>query len=428
MIFHLKSYPDALRQLFVSISPDETNKAFEQALLSIQKNFSLSGYRKGKVPLELIAQSNPPELSNLITNILTEQALTESKANEQGLYGQARFNAMSGLSRDKEFLFSLVFEIYPTLTKEPNFAKEEFSYEACEIDQAFMEETMARQIGLFDTTTGIIKSGDLVKVAILNEDYSGEKKEANFDTDKLALFIGKKTDEQLEIEFDDLTGYLPEFLGKTTSPLKVKIIEISRPKIWSKVSEADITERTPFKTKAEYLTATQEQFDSVAAQYNKSQKAQAITKTLESKIQIEMPKSLWLNNLRDLSVKIAEKEVIQAEIALKDLPKNEEIQKKFSSLPVDSVEGLAFVIWLDKFSQQEKLTLNSQELEVIYHRHAQHQRMNVADFKKRLSYDDKEHIYAEAIREQAMTLLIDRATFTITSTIPLSEVLKKNHK
>jgi len=426
MIFHLKSYPDALHQLFVSSNPEETNKAFEKALLSVQKTFSLPGYRKGKVPLDIIANSNPPQLTSLISNILIELALEDAKVSENGLYGQPRFNAMSGLSRDKEFLFSLVYENYPVITNQPDLSKEKFSYEACELDQDFMEKTMAKQIGVFEISTEAIGNSDLVKATILNEEYSGDKKEANFDTEKLELLISHKTNDIIEINFDDLSGYLPEFLGKLNNPLKIEITEVLKPKSWKNVQESDITDKTPFKSKEEYYKSTKEHFNKVVDQYNKSQKAKAVTKTLESKITVEIPKSLWLNNLRELAIKIAEKEIIHAKIALNTLSSNKEIQEKFSKLPIESVEGLAFIIWLDEYSQKEKITMDYQELEFIYYRHAQNKKISLEEFKKRISTEEKESIHAEAIREKAMTQIIDRAKFTVSSSISLSEAIKKS--
>ncbi len=424
MTTHLKTYPDALRQLFVSCSVEETNSAFEQALTMLQKNFSLAGYRKGKVPTDIIAKSNPPELMNIVSDILTQQAMTEH-LKDQSLYGQPRFNPIGGLSRDKEFMFSLVYEIYPTITKDVKVSSLKLSYEGCEIDQKFVEDTMCRQINLLDTVTGEVQDFDIVKVEILNSDYKGDKKEATFDSAKLSLLSGKKSDETFNIAFDDLTGYLPEFLGKVSDPLEVKIVEIQRSKEWSKVTDAEVAEKTPFKTKDEYKKQSEAQFESFANQYNSTKKAEALSNTVGAKLKIELPKSLWLNNIRDLVVKTAETEVLKEEIALDSLSSHKEILNKFSRLPIDSIEGLAFVVWLENIAESQKLTVDEQELEYHYYRYAQSNRIPMQDFKKHISNEERVSIRSEAIREKAMTHLLETLEFEVSNTIPLSEAVKK---
>lgn len=425
MNFYLKTYPDALRQLFVSTTPAETNEIFDTAVLKIQKNFSLQGYRKGKVPTDIIVKTNPPELMNIVSELMMDKALVYLQELNTSFYGQPRFNPLNGLSRDKEFSFSLVFEVYPILHKTPDL-KTTIEFESCEIEQSFLEETLCRQIGLVENVSGTIKDTDLVQVIVLNTDYSGEKKEAAFDASKLSVLVGKNTGDTLDIAFDDLSGYLPEFLGKVSNPLKVEIKELSRAKQWSTVTDEEIAERTPFKTKAEYLETTQKQLEDLSESYNNSQKATAISNQLSSQIEVEIPKSLWLTNLRDQTLKTAEQDIIKEEISLNTLEKQTSFIDKFSKLPTEARQGIAFIIWLDEYAKQEKLTVDAQELEYTYYKYAQQHKTTLENFKKNLRAEDKESIKFEVLREKAMSHLISQMTFKSTSTISISTVLKKN--
>ncbi|MGL4676612.1 MAG: trigger factor [Brevinema sp.] len=424
MTFHLKTYPDALRQLFVFCSTEETNNAFDTALHQLQKSFSLSGYRKGKVPIDIITKTNPPELVNLVSDILMKEALHYIENQKTPLYGQPRFNPIGGLSKDKEFIFSLVYEIYPIITNTINLSSLKISYEACEMDQQFIEDTLCRQIQLLESSKGSVQEFDLIKVEVLNADYQGEKKEASFDSSKLELFLGKKLDETFTIAFDELSGYLPEFIGKISDPLEVKITDILRAKNWKNVTDEEIAEKTPFKTKDEYHKQSQTQFENIVLQYNNSQKAEILSNTIGKMLTVELPKSLWLNNLRDLVVKTAEKEVLKEEIALNIISSSKNILDKFAQLPVDSLEGLAFVIWLEQIAEEQKITVEEQELEYYYYRYAQSNRLPIQDYKKHLSLEVKSSIKNEAIREKVLSYLLETITCTSTKTIPLSEVVK----
>ncbi|MGL4563568.1 MAG: trigger factor [Brevinema sp.] len=425
MYFHLKQYPDGLRQLFVSVTPAETNTIFDLAVLQIQKTFAMPGYRKGKVPTDIIVKTNPPELMNVVSDICRNKALDYLYEQKTSFYGQPRFNPMKGLSRDKEFTFSLVYEVYPIITKSPDL-NIDVRYQHCELDQEFLEDSLCRQIGLIETVTDTIKDTDLVQVSVLNDDYHGDKKEAAFDASKLEVLVGKKIGDKIEISFDDLSGYLPEFLGTVSSPLKIEITEISRPKSWEKVTDEEIAERTPFKTKDEYLQTSKTQLEEIALSYNNSQKALAVTHAIGSQIEVEIPKSLWLNNLRDLAMKIAEQDIIREDIALKSINHHTELMDKFKNLPLDAQNGVALVIWLDEFAKQENISIDDKEIEYSFYRYAQKQQMTLDQFKKHLTPEDKENIKIELLREKAMSLLITKLTFKISSTIYLSEILKKN--
>lgn len=424
MTFHLKVYPDALRQLFVSCSIEETNGAFDQALTKLQKSFSLPGYRKGKVPTDVIAKANPPELMNIVSDILMRQALPFIEQQGDSLYGQPRFNPMGGLSRDKNFLFSLVYEIYPTLSNELNINDLKLSYEACEMDQKFIEATMCRQINLLDDTSGTVEEYDLVQVEILNKDYQGEKKEASFDSNRLSLLIGKKSAESFNIAFDDLSGYLPEFIGVVSDPLEVKITNILRAKDWSKVTDSEIAEKTPFKTKEEYQKQTQSQFEGVITQYNNAKKAESLADNVGAQLKIELPKSLWLNNLRELVVKTAEKEILKEEISLATLAENKDISEKFAQLPTNAIEGLAFIIWLEKVAADQKINVEEQELEYYCYRFAQSKQLPLHDYKKHITMEDMNSIRSEAVREKTMSYILEKVNFTVSKTIPLAEAIK----
>ncbi len=427
MDFHLKTYPDALRQLFASSSPEETTQAFEKGLTELQKGFSFAGYRKGKVPLDVISKANPPELMQIVSEILRNKALEYLSEQKIEVYGQPRFNPITGLSRDREFVFSIIYDIYPSIIKDVDPSSLKLSYEECVVDEKFVEDTLCRQMGLLDTvTTGTVQEFDLVKVDVLNADYKGDKKEAFFDVSKLELLKGKNCGDTISIKFDDLTGYLPEFLGKVSDPLEVKITELQRAKDWNKVTDAEIAEKTPFKTKDEYIAQTKNQFDGYAAQFNNRKKSEAISDAVSPLLEVELPKGLWLNNLRDLSLKTAENDILKESSAIKDIVSNADVSEKFSKLPKDAYEGLEFVVWLDSIAEKNGLKVESDELEFLYYRHAQNSRMSINEFKKQLTEDYKQSIIVEALREKAMTHLITTLNFETTGTIPLSKAVEES--
>lgn len=425
MTFYLKSYPDALHQLFVSATVEETNNAFSKAIEKIQKNFQLPGYRKGKVPAEIIIKHSPPELPSLVSEVFTENAVEYLQKNGTKFYGRPRFTPLSGLDRDKEFMFSLVYETYPHITSYPDIDNEIFEYEECTVSKEFIEKTICKQAGLTQKTTGIILEDDLITVEIKNPEYTGDKKIAVFDVQKLSILAGHKTGDTVEIPFDELSGYLPEFLGKLNDPLKAELKEISRVKTWDQVTDIEIGEKSPFKTKNEYFNAAKEQLENIAEQYNNTQKAESLSKKISEKITIDLPKSLWLNNLKELTIKLAEQDVIRKDMPLNLIHQDKEIQQKFQNLPIQAEQGLAFILWLDEMIIKEKISLNNEELNYYFYRHAQNQNLSVEEFKKKLHFEDKKSIELEALREKMVSYLLKKLKFQISSSIELSEIWKK---
>lgn len=425
MTFYLKSYPDALHQLFVSATAEDTNNAFTKAIEKIQKNFQLPGYRKGKVPAEIIIKHNPPELLSLVSEAFTENATEYLQKNGTRIYGRPRFTPLSGLDRDKEFIFSLVYETYPHISSYPDIDNEIFEYEECTVSKEFIEKTICKQAGLIQKTTGVILEDDLITVEIKNPEYTGDKKTAVFDVQKLSILAGHKTGDNIEIPFDQLSGYLPEFLGKLNDPLKADLKEISRVKEWDQVTDTEIGEKSPFKTKNEYFNAAKEQLENIAEQYNNTQKAESLSKKISEKVIINLPKSLWLSNLKELTIKLAEQEVIRKDIPLNSIQQDKEIQQKFQNLPIQAEQGLAFIFWLDEMIIKEKISLNDEELNYYFYRHAQNQNLSVEEFKKKLYSEDKKSIESEALREKTISYLLKKLKFQKSSSIELSEIWKK---
>lgn len=425
MTTHLKSYPDGLCQLFVRAEISDVNAVFRRAATEMQKNYQMQGFRKGKVPVEIIEKQNPPELLSLTEHLFTSDAVSEIKSQGITLFGKPRFNPLSGLSRDKEFTFALVFEEYPAIKNPPDFSKTTFEYEECILDDKFIAEISCKQTGLMESVSSAAQDGDMVQVDVLNKDYTGTKPSASFDAAKMNLLVGKKIGDKISITFDDLGGYLPEFLGKVSNPLEVEIKEISRPKAWDKVTDEEISEKSPFKTKDACFTATKTQLENMVDQINSNHKTDALTKTIGKKLDISIPKSLWLNNLRDLTVKTAENDVIRAEISLDDLHTKKEIMTKFSHLPLEAKEGIAFVFWADYISKEENITIEGTELDYYIYRYAQQEKMSMADFQKRLRTEDRQNIEIEALREKTITHLLKTYTFKASSTVPFSEIWKK---
>lgn len=423
MKFHLKSYPDALYQLFGSVSSEEINKIFEKALLTIQKSFSIPGYRKGKVPLDIIKKNNPPQILEIVSQAFMNEALSYLEVQNIRLYSEPKFNPLSGLNPDQAFLFSLVCEGYPRIIKSPNPAEEVVTCKEYIMDELFMELMMSKELNLFDTDAKSVEQFDLIEALIINEEYSEDSKKISLDSTNIPDLFKKNIGDQIELGFEHLGNHLQKFIGIINDKVKIKILSISRPKKWEAVSDVNISEKTSYKNKQEYRDYAEKHFTHVLKQYNDSEKSEALSKQLGAKITAEIPKSLWFHQLREIVSQKVEHGILRKDTPLQELEKNKEFLSEFTKIPEDARNKIAFAIWIEDLVVKENFIIEKQEFEYYCHMKAKNKNIATTKYINSLTTEDKKMIEMDMMREKMLSKLVDTLTFKFTEMIPLSTIL-----
>ncbi len=421
MEYFVREYPDCLRQVFTKIDAKAVSKEFDSVLNNLQKNFNFAGYRKGKVPVEIIEKQNPPELEQRVVTNLVNQVLDQILKDGIRLFSKPKFNPFSNLVRGQEFSFYLVFEVSPQVHSEIDFKKLSVSYEDFSVDDKMVTYSMTKRLaGLEKVTTKIVED-DTVTLSITNSDYKSEDKEMTFNASKVAALIGKKAGDSVTLEFSDLGDNVMQVLGKLKAPLsaEIKLVERANPK---SISDESVQQMSPYKTVAEYKESIKKELVQLAEHYSGYNKRQALEAAVGEKAEIEFPKSIFVDAMSQNVSHFVSDQYQANELKLTELLADKTIRDRYTELLDVSYEKIAFLIMLDYIADINNIKATEEQVNYIAAAVAREQRMTLEDYKKSCSRDEWSKIEKDAIREAAEKWVFDQVKFTVKGSKPLIEV------
>ena len=179
MEFVVENLSPTRKKIAFTLTADDVNAAINTAVKGFQKDLSLPGFRKGKVPASVVekrfgedvyARATQDEINGLLQKTLKDSSLTPVSRMEMDNH--------DAFARDTEFKCNVTFDVLPEI-EFPN-------YEGLEVDQAkadvsdddvneIIENLRGRMAELTEVTEDRLpQDGDTVDV-----DYSGTDEEGN---------------------------------------------------------------------------------------------------------------------------------------------------------------------------------------------------------------------------------------------------------
>ena len=179
MEFVVENLSPTRKKIAFTLTADDVNAAINTAVKGFQKDLSLPGFRKGKVPASVVekrfgedvyARATQDEINGLLQKTLKDSSLTPVSSMEMDNH--------DAFARDTEFKCNVTFDVLPEI-EFPN-------YEGLEVDQAkadvsdedvneIIENLRGRMAELTEVTEDRLpQDGDTVDV-----DYSGTDEEGN---------------------------------------------------------------------------------------------------------------------------------------------------------------------------------------------------------------------------------------------------------
>lgn len=161
------------RRLQLSVSMADVEQEAQKRLQRISKTVKMPGFRPGKVPMKVVAQTYGPQAqSEAIGEVVSRaygNAVVEQKLR---VAGQPEIAPVARESEaDTVLKFEAVVEVYPEVSC-PDLTGVEITKVTCEITEADLErtiETLRKQRTAFDDVTRTSQKGDRVVV-----DFTGE--------------------------------------------------------------------------------------------------------------------------------------------------------------------------------------------------------------------------------------------------------------
>lgn len=414
-------------KLTVEIGESQVTHAIQQAYQSMKKDFNIPGFRKGKVPRQMVEKMYGTEVFfNKAADLLIDETLFKAiDDNKIEIAARIRPHELEVTEMTKEAMkYTAIITIKPEVELgeytglEVKVASAVVTDE--EIDQkiAVEAEKNAREVSISDRT---VQSGDQVNIDFEGfvdgtpfeggkaEDYTlviGSKSFIDTFEDQL---IGKNLGEEIEVNVNFPEEYhAPELAGKPAMfKVTIKSIVVKQlPEINDEFA-SDISE---FETLAEY----KEDIKATLLKQKESQKSsQAEQRAIEVAVQnakIEVPEAMTEEqadrNIQGFAQRV-QAQGLQLEQYLQFVGQTmDDFREKCKA---DAEIQIKTRLVLEKVAQVENIEVSDDEIEQEIQRIADHYQMPYDEIKASFSNNEKQGLSEDIKVQKASKLIVDSA-------------------
>ena len=165
------------RQIEMTVPVAEIDREVESRLKRLSKTVKMAGFRPGKVPLKIVAQTYGPQVRSEAVTAAVQKAFGDKlREGNYRIAGDPHIEAREG--SDDALAFSATFEVYPEITVGDLSAREiekpELEVGEAEVDRTI--DVLRKQRTGYDTVDRAAADGDRVTV-----DFTGRKDGEVFD-------------------------------------------------------------------------------------------------------------------------------------------------------------------------------------------------------------------------------------------------------
>lgn len=418
----LKNISDVKVELTISLGAEELKAAEQVALTKLAKEVKIEGFRKGKVPLEMVAAQVDPNLLNQET---LENALSKSVAEA---FLKEKVQAINRPEVDvKKFIpgteleFTATTEIMPKVEL-GDYKKLGVKKEAIKVSKKEVKETIERILKNFAEKKKVereAKNGDEIVI-----DFLGKKDGVAFDGGKAEKFplelgsksfipgfeeglIGKKAGDELSLDLEFPKDYHAKDLAGAKVVFEVKIHEV-RENVEPEINEEFLSKLGNFKTKEEFEKQIEEDLKTQKQAEADEKFKDELVKKLAEVSKVPVPEILLEDQKRSIEMDM-QQNLMYSGLSLEDYLERmgktreewlEKDVKEAAEMRVKS--GLA----LAELSKVEKVKSDTKELDA---RIAQlkEQYGNSKEVQKQLSSDDvRRNLANQILTEKTIDLLV----------------------
>jgi len=412
----IKKLPKSQLEILFEISADEFQKFIDKAILELGKDIEIEGFRKGKVPKEILEKEIPREK---IFNKAIEIAVRENylKTIFENKIEPISKPEIEILPSKEGLIFKAIFSILPEVIL-PDYEKiasgvkrKEILVEEKEIDQTLNWLQKSRAKFIFENRPA--KKGDFVEIEFQSPQVENNLKRKDnfilgqghyvlgFEENLEGMAPGQEKDFSLKFPDDyfqkNLAGNLVDFKVKMVSVQKMELPEIN-------------DEFAKNLGKFENLIGLKKSIKEGIKMEKENQESQRIRGEILEKIgaetKIEIPEILIESEkkrmLEDLKNFVTEKFKISFEDYLKEVKKTEkEILENFAK---EAEKKVKIALILREISKREKIEVSEEEVKFAINDFFKNYPVEKT---KELDLDQLKSYYEEVIRNEKVLQFLE---------------------
>ncbi|MGF1513192.1 MAG: trigger factor [Elainellaceae cyanobacterium] len=382
--------PASQVRLDIEISPEMSKQAYEKTLKEFTRNVNIPGFRKGKVPRQILIQRlGPSRIKAAVLEDLVEDGLKKALEQESvdaiGKFElRSSFEELIGAFRPGEALtFSAVVDVPPEVEikqyKALKVQAEEVAYEPQQVEEV-LKDYQQKTATLVPIDDRPAQMGDVALV-----DFEGRLAEPDENGEAIAIPGGSATDFQIDLEEGRfIEGFIEGVVGMT--PGDSKAVDAAFPESYpqeevaGKAAVFDITlkelkERelpeldddfaqdvSEFETIVELRESLEKRYRDEAEQKTKVNKQEALSQEILNQVEAELPETLVQREVDHMVTQTAMR-LEQQGLDIKQLLTQELVEGMRERSRPEAITRLKQTLAIGEIAKRESLTVEPDELE-----------------------------------------------------------------
>jgi len=389
----VKKEKNAKISIQVTVDRKSVGEAHESIIREFEQNAKLSGFRKGKIPRNVIISHFKDSIKNeTIDKVLSESLSEILKETEYKPISQPSVTEMGDLVADENFHFTAECDIMPEV-KIPTYkgiASEKYIYDVKDAAVKQEIEQLREQVATLVSVDRKAKIGDYIIIDYTEEEGKpGEKKEnqtvfLDKKDDQLAkqligLVKGDSKDIELEHEYE-------EEGSKKTYKVKVHVdVGEVKQKELPELNDDFAKDISDVESLAELKKAIRSDLKEQAARLSEERSKDELMKKIIQKTDYDIPETLISHEIERMLADVA----YNYRIDLDKLREDEQRYKEYrENLHPRAQESLKYELLLAEIAKKEEIKIGEEEIDNEIKGYAKRQKRDFEDMKKKMKEND----------------------------------------
>ncbi len=438
---------NATVRLTVTIDKDTVNEKYNEVVKHYAKEAQVKGFRKGKVPFEIMERKFGDSLKWEATHQLLDESLRETleEIEEKPLpYSQPELDGEVELQKDEDFTFSVKYDVYPKIELG------EYNGVEVEVDEIeITDEDMERELKniqeqnavVQEKSSGAVEQDDIVTIDYWELDENDEPKD---DTRREDFVFTVGTGYNLYKLDDDIIGmeagaekvvtkefpddYEHSELAGQTKKVGVKIKTIKQrelPELDDELAQ-DVSEK--YETLEDLKQDIRKRLEEAAENRMRDEKVQKILDKIVENSELELPGSMLDAELDQFWQEFVQKfqavpEQIEQMLAAQGMTKDDFKQRWRE----DAEKRLSRRLVVQKILENEEIEVSDEEFDADIKEKAEASSMDLEQTREYIEQNNMTEYLRREVRERKLyDQLIERATVKPGEKVKFLDAMQRN--
>ena len=414
-------------KLTIEVPAEQFDAAMQDVYNRQKKNISIPGFRKGKVPRQMVERMYGPEVfyDDAANQIMPQAYSDAAKESGEDIMSRPTVDIVQ-IEKGKPFIFTAEVAVRPDVKLgeykgvEVTKIDTEVSDEEVETELNNERERNARTITVEDRA---IQSGDTAVIDFegfadgkafeggKGENHNLEIGSGSFIPGFEDQLIGKNSGDEVEVNVTFPEDYHAEDLKGKDAVFKVKIHEVKAKELPEADDEfaQDVSE---FDTIAEYRDSIRKKLEDRKADMAKNeQKQEAIDKIVEAS-EMELPDAIVLTRADEIINQFAQ-QLAQQGLSMDQYMQyaGTDIDQLRDSVRPEAVTRIKNQLVIDAIAKAENIEITDAEVEEELKKMAEMYNMELDKLKGYMTEEETENMKLDLASQKALELVYDNAVF-----------------